>query len=82
MFHFGYNGCRMKVFVKVKPQSKSEGVTKIDEMHYVVQVKAPPVEGKANEAVIRVLSDYFNVPKSHVRILKGTQGKHKIVEIN
>jgi len=73
---------RVKIFVKVKPQSKNEGVTKTDETHYVVQVKAPPVEGKANEAVVRVLSDYFNIPKSHVRILKGTQGKHKIVEIN
>ncbi len=67
--------------MKVKPQSKSEGVAKIDETHYVVQVKAPPVEGKANEAVVRVLSDYFTVPKSHVRILKGNHGKQKIVEI-
>lgn len=71
----------MKIFIKVKPQSKNNGVTKVDETHYLVQVKAPPVEGKANEAVVRVLSDYFNVPKSHVRILKGNQGKQKVVEI-
>lgn len=47
----------------------------------ILLTKGIMAKGKANEAVVRVLSDYFNVPKSHVRILKGTQGKQKIVEI-
>lgn len=71
----------MKIFVRVKPGAKNEGVTKIDDSHYVVCVKAPPVEGKANESMIRVLSGYFNVPKSHIRIQKGMQSKNKVVEI-
>ena len=71
----------MKIFVKVKPGTKKEEVTKIDDAHFVVSVKAPPVEGKANEAIVRVLSDYFNIPKSHVQILKGGQGRNKIIEI-
>ncbi len=44
----------MKISVRVKPGAKNEGVTKIDDSHYMVCVKAPPVEGKANEAVIKV----------------------------
>lgn len=72
----------MKIFVKVKASSKNEGVTKVDELHYVVSVKAPPVEGKANEAIGKVLSDYFNVPKSHITILKGGHSKNKIIEIS
>lgn len=71
----------MKIFVKVKPGTKHDGVRKVDETHYMVNVKAPPVEGKANEAVIKVLSDYFHVPKSRIQILKGGQGKNKIIEI-
>lgn len=72
----------MKIFVKVKASSKNEGVTKVDELHYIVSVKAPPVEGKANEAIGKVLSDYFKVPKSHITILKGGHSKNKIIEIS
>lgn len=61
--------------------SKNEGVIKVDEVHYVVSVKAPPVEGKANDAIVKVLSDYFNVPKSHISIMKGGHSKNKIIEI-
>ncbi|MDD5434682.1 MAG: DUF167 domain-containing protein [Nitrospira sp.] len=71
----------MKIFIKVKTMSKNEGVTKVDELHYAVSVKAPPVEGKANDAIIKILSDYFNVPKSHISILKGGHSKNKIIEI-
>lgn len=71
----------MKISVRVKPGAKNEGVTKIDDSHYVVCVKAPPVEGKANEAAIRILSEYLGIPKSSIRILKGEASKNKIVEI-
>ena len=71
----------MKIFLKVKPGSKKEGVTKTDELHYIVSVKAPPVEGKANDAIVKVLSDYFKVPKSHIVISKGGHSKNKIIEI-
>ncbi len=71
----------MRIFVKVKPNSKVEKVEKIDEVHFVVSVKAPPVEGKANEALIKLLSDYFNIPKGNIKIVSGLSSKSKIVEI-
>ncbi len=71
----------MKIFVKVKPGSKKEGVTKVDDSHLIVSVKEPPVEGKANEAIIRLLRDYFHIPKSHIQILKGGRSKNKVIEI-
>ncbi|CUS78157.1 hypothetical protein JGI7_02012 [Candidatus Kryptonium thompsonii] len=71
----------MRIFVKVKPNAKVEKVEKIDEVHFVVSVKAPPVEGKANEALIKLLSDYFNIPKGNIKIVSGLSSKSKIVEI-
>ncbi len=71
----------MKISVKVKPGSKKEGVTKVDDSHWIVSVKEPPVEGKANEAIIRLLSDYLHIPKSHIQILKGGRSKNKVIEI-
>ena len=71
----------MKIVVNVKPNSKQDTVEKISESEYVVRVKAPPKEGRANEAVIKLLSGYFKMPRSMINILHGEGGKKKLVEI-
>lgn len=71
----------MKISVKVKAGSKKESVTQMDGSNYLVCVKAQPVEGKANEAIIKILSDYFNVPKSNINILRGEHSKIKVIEV-
>lgn len=70
----------MKLFLTVKTNSKQEKVEKI-ENRYVVCVKEPPVENKANKALIRLLSLYFRVPKSQISIISGMKSKQKIVEV-
>ena len=52
---------------------------KVDETHYRVWVKEPARDGRANEALIKVLSDYFKIPKGHLVLLKGRKSKSKIV---
>jgi hypothetical protein len=47
-----------------------------------VRVKAPPHEGRANEAVIETLAAHFNIPKSRVAIVGGFKSKTKIVMIH
>jgi len=71
----------MKIEVQVKPNSRKEGVEKTGDHSYKVSVNAPPVEGRANAAVIEMLARYFEVPKSAVTILRGETGKKKLVEI-
>lgn len=72
----------MLISVTVKPNSKVVSVEKTDEHDYTVRVKAPAKEGRANDAVIAVLSEYFGRPKSRVTILRGTAGRNKVVEIS
>ncbi|MBI5193006.1 MAG: DUF167 domain-containing protein [Nitrospirae bacterium] len=71
----------MKISVKVKTGSKKDSVNQMEGASYLVSVKAQPVEGKANEAIIKILSDYFNVPKSNINILRGEHSKNKVIEI-
>jgi hypothetical protein len=47
----------------------------------VVSVNAPPVDGKANEAVVRVLAETFGVPRSAVTIVRGETGRKKTIRI-
>lgn len=71
----------MKIFVKTKPKSKEEKVQRIDENHFIVSVKAPPIEGKANQAVLNLLPDYFKLPKHQIQIISGHTSRQKIIEI-
>jgi uncharacterized protein (TIGR00251 family) len=71
----------MKITVHVKPNAHQETVTVREDGVYVVQVSVPPIEGKANERLIEVLSKHFHRPKRAIQILRGTHGRHKIVEI-
>jgi uncharacterized protein len=47
-----------------------------------LHVAAPPVDGKANQAIVRFLADIANVPAANVRIVMGMTGSNKIVELD
>jgi uncharacterized protein (TIGR00251 family) len=69
------------VDIQVKPRSSREAVGPVQADRLVVAVNAPPVDGKANEAVVRVLAQTFGVPRSAVTIVRGETGKKKTVRI-
>lgn len=70
-----------KINVKVKPNSKTEEVIPEDSNSFIVRVKAPPVEGKANRAVIKALAKHFDIPESRLAIIKGLTSKTKVIQI-
>jgi uncharacterized protein YggU (UPF0235/DUF167 family) len=55
-------------------------VQRISETEYAVSVNASAREGKANEAVIELLADYFSVPISSIRIVRGEKARRKLIE--
>ena len=71
----------MLIKVKVLPGSKKEGVIKKKNDSFEIKVKEKPVRGEANKAVIDVLSNFFNIPKNKVKLIKGFKQRNKIFEI-
>ncbi len=71
----------MRVYVKVIPRSARNQVEKIIEGEYKVKITAPPVDGKANSMLIKVLAEYFKVAKSCVSIVGGKTARVKIINI-
>ncbi len=71
----------MRIYVRVTPRAGVNEITKISDAEYKVRVTAVPEKGKANEAVIEILADYFDVPKSLVNIVGGRSTRTKIVDI-
>ena len=70
-----------RIGIQVKPRSKKGGVEKLPNGDLLVKVNAPPVDGKANEAVIAALSKYLNLPKSKIKLIKGETSKHKLIQV-
>ena len=67
--------------IVVQPRCPRECVGPVVGDRLKVSVNAPPVEGKANQAVQRVLAEAFGMPRSAVTILRGETGKRKTVRI-
>lgn len=72
----------MRIYIKVIPRSSQNKIEKISEGEYKIWLNAPPVEGKANEALIKFLAKYFGVSKSVVTIIGGKSTQRKIVDVN
>jgi len=71
----------MKYSIIAHPNAKHPRIEKdlFGVLH--VYIHEPPLEGKANHAVILTLANYFHVHKRNVQLITGTTGKHKVVEI-
>lgn len=68
--------------VKVKPNSKRPTLEQQEDGSWIVHLKSPPVDGKANAELIKVLSDRFKVPKSCITIKSGASSKLKRMEVD
>ena len=71
----------MRIRVLAKPNANRREVKKIDQDHYMVSVKEPPVKGAANRAILKLLSEYFEISLSKVRMVHGHTTKNKTIEV-
>ena len=66
--------------IRISPNaSKNEFIRNGDEIK--VKITAPPVDGKANKALVEFLSKSFKVPKTYIEIVKGETSKDKSILI-
>ncbi len=68
--------------VKVKPNSKKQEIQTADDGSLIVHLKSPPVDGKANAELVKLLAERFDVPKSCIHIKSGLSSKTKLVEVD
>lgn len=70
----------MIINIKVIPNASKNRIAEV-EGQLKAYVTAPPADGKANKALVELLSEHFNTPKSRIRIARGKTSRHKTVEI-
>ena len=72
---------RARFIVRVRPNAKQNQFLGFKEGVLHFRIAAPPVEGKANEALVKFLSAQLGVSKSRLAIEKGLTGKTKTITI-
>jgi uncharacterized protein (TIGR00251 family) len=65
--------------VRAMPRASKNEIQGLHGDALKVRLQAPPVEGKANQALIRFLSDALNIPRAQLSIASGETGRNKAV---
>jgi len=72
----------VRLSVRLQPRASSSGVVGVVGEALKIRVTAPPVDGAANEMLVRVLSDTFGIPASRIAIVAGMTSRSKVVELS
>lgn len=73
--------CGCIVGIRLKPASSREKIVSVGADEICLAVTAAPVDGKANEAMIRLLAKMLDIPKSSIDVRRGSTSRNKLVEI-
>lgn len=78
---FRTNGEIITLTLHVQPGAKRSEITGLHGDALKLKLAAPPIEGRANEALLRLIADLFEVPLRQVELKQGGQSRHKVVAI-
>jgi uncharacterized protein (TIGR00251 family) len=68
--------------VRLQPRSKRDEIVGEREGSLVVRVSAPPVDGKANAALCRLLAKRTGIPAGRVSVVRGASSRDKLVRLD
>lgn len=74
----------MKTSIKIKviPNSDKNEILNTTDGLLKIKVTAPPIKGKANEAVIKLLAKELGIKRKQIAIVSGQKSKIKTIQIN
>ncbi len=71
-----------KIVVYCQPGARQTQLVGMHDGKPKIQLKAPPVDGAANKALIEFISKHLGVPKSAIRLVQGTSSRTKRLEVD
>ena len=66
--------------ITIKPGTSQEKIIMVSEHELIVFLRAKPHDGEANAALIKLLSNFFKIPKTAIKITRGLKSRTKTVE--
>jgi len=71
-----------RIMVRVQPGASRNEVSRFEDGVLYLKIAAPPIKGKANQELIKFISDILGTSKNNLIIEKGVTGKTKIIRID
>lgn len=68
--------------VRIQPRASKNAMERLADGSLKIRLTAPPVDGAANDALVRYLAESFGIPRAGVEILSGHTARQKIVRIS
>jgi len=69
------------IAVRVQPRARTDELVEVRGDVLLIRVSAPPLDGRANDAVCRVLAQALGIKPSKLRIVRGERARDKVVMI-
>jgi len=73
---------RLTLTLHIQPGAKKTEFAGLHGEALKIRLAAPPVDGKANEALLRFIAEVLHLPKSAVTLKSGQTSRHKVLEVN
>ena len=68
--------------IRIQPRASKNEIVMMDSGGLKIRLTAPPVDGAANEALVKFLAQILSIPKSNIEIVFGHTGREKVVRIS
>lgn len=75
------NGDVISLTLHVQPGAKRSEIAGLHGEALKIRLAAPPVEGRANEALLKFIAALFDVPLRQVELRQGGQSRHKVIAV-
>ena len=79
--HYSWQGEDLILHCHLQPKAASDEIVGVHGDRLKIRITAPPIDGKANEHIIKWFSKLFKVPRNNIEILQGELGRQKTLRI-
>jgi uncharacterized protein YggU (UPF0235/DUF167 family) len=81
MTEFTTDGNTVTFWLKIKPRSSRRRLLRSSSGELCLELTAPPVEGRANEAAVDYLAESLHLPRRSVEIVTGAKSRRKLFRV-
>jgi uncharacterized protein len=71
----------LTIYLYVQPGAKKTEITGVHDSELKIRLNTPPIEGRANKALLKYIAQIFNIPIKQVTLKRGAKSRHKILLI-
>ncbi|CAK0741450.1 conserved hypothetical protein [Gammaproteobacteria bacterium] len=78
---YQWEGKDLLLVIQVQPRARQDEIVGFHGNSLKIRLTAAPIDGQANQHLLRFLADIFKVPKTHITLVSGAAGRMKRIRI-